>query len=66
MSFLNSVKSSQGILILCTLPFILAAAFSSYQAYYYTNLRADVKEDFSKEEGDKIGQALWDFYMFQI
>ncbi|MDR6301483.1 ABC1 kinase family protein [Mesonia maritima] len=25
-----------------------------------------VKEDFSKEEGDKIGQALWDFYMFQM
>ncbi|WP_121668063.1 ABC1 kinase family protein [Mesonia aquimarina] len=25
-----------------------------------------VKEDFSKEDGDKIGQALWDFYMFQM
>ncbi len=24
------------------------------------------KTDFSKEKGDKLGQALWDFYMFQI
>lgn len=25
-----------------------------------------VKKDFSKEEGDQLGQALWDFYMFQM
>ncbi len=25
-----------------------------------------VKTDFSQETGNKIGQALWDFYMFQI
>lgn len=24
------------------------------------------KTDFKKEEGDKIGQALWDFYMYQM
>lgn len=24
------------------------------------------KEDFTKEEGDKLGQALWDFYMYQM
>jgi predicted unusual protein kinase regulating ubiquinone biosynthesis (AarF/ABC1/UbiB family) len=24
------------------------------------------KEDFSPEDGDKIGQALWNFYMFQM
>ncbi|TQD33976.1 ABC1 kinase family protein [Haloflavibacter putidus] len=25
-----------------------------------------VKEDFTKEEGNKLGQALWDFYMYQM
>ena len=25
-----------------------------------------VKKDFTKEEGNKLGQALWDFYMFQM
>ncbi len=25
-----------------------------------------VKEDFTNEEGNKLGQALWDFYMYQM
>ncbi|MDE3741379.1 ABC1 kinase family protein [Maribacter polysaccharolyticus] len=49
---------------------------------YYKNLSSDriitmdwmhgvhlsefTKTDFTKEQGDKIGQTLWDFYMFQI
>ncbi len=33
---------------------------------YGVHLSEFTDKNFSKEEGDKIGQALWDFYMYQM